>query len=260
MLLLRGIRPRTALISAGAIFAVLAVVLLLANGAATDDPAAAAAEAQRTTEALRGSPGTLIAENLRNLPTMKVSLSVQGPASLAAFLVGLAAGKRRLIADPSITTAPALRRVQLVGFPVGLAGAFVLASMGGPGETSNTVPIAVTMLTAPFLTAAYVATALRVFRSPRGRDIAARLAPAGRMALSNYLGQSLLCVLIFTGYGFRLAGQLTPWAVLLTALVIFTTQLTLSARWLATHVYGPAEWLLRAVTHTKWPAWHRAPH
>ncbi|CAM5646533.1 hypothetical protein SALBM217S_03517 [Streptomyces griseoloalbus] len=128
----------------------------------------------------------------------------------------------------------ALRRLELVGYPIGLAGALVFAIGGG---TTNLAGLAVSILTAPLLVSAYVATLLRVFATPR----------AGRMALSSYLGQSLLGVLIFTGVGLGLTGDTPPAVVPVVAVGIFAVRLELSRRWLARYRYGPAEWVLRAV-------------
>lgn len=72
------------------------------------------------------------------------------------------------------------------------------------------------MAFAPFLAAAYAATLLRLFtRRPR---LAGAFAPAGRMALTNYLAQSLMCVLVFTGLGWGLVGRTSPAQTLLIAL------------------------------------------
>ena len=84
-------------------------------------------------------------------------------------------------------------------------------------------------------------------------------APAGRMALTNYLLQSLVGALVFTAYGLALVGQVSPGWVVLGVLVLYATQLAWSHRWMATHAYGPVEWLLRAFTQWQWPAWRRVP-
>ncbi|MEO3930590.1 DUF418 domain-containing protein [Micromonosporaceae bacterium B7E4] len=109
------------------------------------------------------------------------------------------------------------------------------------------------------LTAAYVGTLLEFFRTRPGRHLAAVLAPAGQMALSNYLGQSVVCAILFTGWGFGLIGHVSPLAAVLLAVAIFLLQVLVSARWLATHRYGPAEFCLRAATNAARPAWRRQP-
>ncbi|MGW3544742.1 DUF418 domain-containing protein [Nocardia niigatensis] len=85
----------------------------------------------------------------------------------------------------------------------------------------------------------------------------ARLAPAGRMAASDCIGQSV--VLIYTGYGLALADHVPPVGVVFLAVVTYLVQLQRSARWLRWHPYGPVEWLLRAATHMSLPARRQAP-
>jgi uncharacterized protein len=77
------------------------------------------------------------------------------------------------------------------------------------------------------------------------------LAPAGRMALSNYLLQSLFWTTLFYGYGFGLWGQLSRAAQLPLAILFFAGQLLLSHWWLARFRFGPAEWLWRSLTYLR---------
>jgi len=150
----------------------------------------------------------------------------------------------------------ALQRHMLrTGLCIGLPGALCFASAGlwAPGSHWETLGMAVNLFSAPLLAAAYLVLALRAFHSRYGRWLGALLAPAGRMALSNYLLQSLFCCLVFTAYGLGLAGQVSPTATLGLAVAIFALQLLLSRLWLARFAYGPAEWLLRALTIGAWP-------
>ncbi len=73
--------------------------------------------------------------------------------------------------------------------------------------------------------------------------------PAGRIAASNYIGQSLITAILFTGLGFGLAEKVPVWGTLVIALAIYVTQLAVSAWWTRRHRYGPVEWLLRTVTY-----------
>jgi len=130
----------------------------------------------------------------------------------------------------------------------------VYASAGGNGDTGA---VLVSILTAPFLTAAYVATLLRIMHSDKGQDVRRLLAPAGRMALSNYLGQSIATMLIFTGVGLGLVGQVSPLATMGIAFAVFAVQVVLSHAWLARFGYGPVEGVLRAVTNATPPTWRQ---
>ncbi|WFF03222.1 DUF418 domain-containing protein [Micromonospora sp. WMMD964] len=243
-----GTAVRTAVLLTGGIG--LVVALAAVGGAQlVTDPAAALAAGQRSTEALQGGIGSVIAEHVRQLPAMVGTLLVQGPLALSAFLFGYAAGRRRLLTD-AVGNRQLLRRVQQLGYPIGLAGAVIFAAGGG---TANLTGLAAGVLTAPLLAAAYAATLLQFFQTSRGRRVVAVVAPAGRMSLSNYLGQSLLCVLVFTGVGLGLAGTAAPAVVLLIAVAIYGAQLAASAAWMARFRYGPVEWLLRAWTEQRWP-------
>jgi uncharacterized protein len=253
LLKLRNVKDRTAMIVVAAIYGYLLLTLgmsaIFLDTSALLDPAAAAQAARETTEGLGGWFGSVIAEHVQALPLYGLSqLTVQGPTTLAAFLIGMLAGRRQLLAGVT-GREQVLRKIQLIGFPVGILGGIVYAT-GGNGETGA---VLASVLTAPFLTAAYVATFLRFVHSRSGRRIADALAPAGRMALSNYVGSSLATMLIFSGVGFGLAGDLSMRETLLVAFAIFLAQLPLSSWWLTRFNYGPLEYALRAVTNAERP-------
>ena len=82
-------------------------------------------------------------------------------------------------------------------------------------------------------------------------------APAGRMALTNYLLQSLVCTWIFSGWGLGFFEQLPrAWQVPFV-LVFFTAQVLLSQAWLARFRMGPMEWLWRSATYLRLPPMRR---
>lgn len=77
------------------------------------------------------------------------------------------------------------------------------------------------------------------------------LAAVGRMALTNYLAQSILCALLFYGYGVGLYGQFGYASQLLFVLGIWVIQLAWSPWWLSRFRFGPMEWLWRSLTYWK---------
>lgn len=87
----------------------------------------------------------------------------------------------------------------------------------------------------------------------RNLNIGWRLAAVGRMALTNYLMHSLICLFIFTGAGFGLVNQLPRWQLYGIVLAIWIAQLYLSPWWLARYHYGPMEWLWRGLTYGHFP-------
>ncbi|WP_327675169.1 DUF418 domain-containing protein [Kitasatospora sp. NBC_00458] len=266
LLALRRIRPATAVRTAVVLFTVTSaaygLLALALRGADGGDraAAAAAADAQRATEALRGGLGPVIGAHLDQLPDVVFLLAFfQAPAALAAFLLGLAAGRHRALADLGRHDRT-LRRIQAWGFPVGLLGAavYTYSALRHPGASAQVFALGVDVVTAPLLAAAYAATVLRTARGRFGRRMVAVLAPAGRMTLTNYLTQSLVCVLVFTGVGAGLVGRVPPPGVALIGVVLFAAQAVFCRRWLARHPYGPVEWLLRAATTLTRPRWRGA--
>jgi uncharacterized protein len=79
------------------------------------------------------------------------------------------------------------------------------------------------------------------------------LAPVGRMALTNYLTQSVISTFVFYGYGAGQWGLARSWQVVYVA-AVFMLQVAFSHWWLARFRYGPMEWLWRAFTYRKNPA------
>ncbi len=73
----------------------------------------------------------------------------------------------------------------------------------------------------------------------------------GKLALTNYLVQSLLCTLFFYGYGMGYYGRLTQWELYFIVAEIVVVQIVFSVLWLRYYTYGPAEWLLRRLSYGK---------
>ena len=77
------------------------------------------------------------------------------------------------------------------------------------------------------------------------------LAYMGRMALSNYLFQSIVCTTIFYSYGFGLYGKVGVALGLVLAIAIFTIQIFISKYWFKHFQFGPVEWLWKSLTYGK---------
>ncbi|MEU1719698.1 DUF418 domain-containing protein [Nonomuraea sp. NPDC005692] len=253
LLALRGLRPRTAVIAGSSIIGALTLLWLALAWLSTLDPAAGQpvaadpAAAARVLGLATGGPLDFLTMQTELYPPLVAMIWLfQGPTALAMFLFGLAAGKSRLLED--VGRRPRLlSRVQWAGFGVGLPGGLLYAWTSGRTGAVELLGGAVNTLTSILLAAAYVATLLRLIgRFPAAGRV---LAAPGRVAASNYVGQSLLIALVFTGYGLALAGRLSPIAVMGVALVIYTVLVWASARWLRTHRHGPVEYVLRRVTN-----------
>ena len=267
----RGLKPAAATMLALALLGMVAggwglLAWLVAHVPPIEVPVAELhAKAQQAAQAYRASALDAIAQRGRDMAdgVWFVLVFVQGPCALAMFLLGLAAHRSGFLAR--VAQQPArLRRWMAWCLPVGGAGALFYAT-AQVGTSSVQQPehvvlaaLAVDLATAPFLTFGYVALLLWLLQhGPVGQRLGAALEPAGRMALSNYLLQSLIGATVFTAYGFALVGRVAPWLVVLGVFTLYGAQLAWSRRWMATHAYGPVEWWLRAFTLWQWPAWRR---
>jgi uncharacterized protein len=80
-----------------------------------------------------------------------------------------------------------------------------------------------------------------------------RLAAVGRMALSNYLLETVVCATLFYGWGFGLFGALERYQLLGVVFLVWAFQLLVSPLWLRYFRFGPAEWVWRALTYWRLP-------
>ncbi|HEY1022327.1 MAG TPA: DUF418 domain-containing protein, partial [Flavisolibacter sp.] len=82
----------------------------------------------------------------------------------------------------------------------------------------------------------------------------------GKMALTNYLVQTLFCTWLFYGYGLGHYARFGQFTLYFIAAEIILVQCVFSVVWLRYYNYGPAEWLLRRLSTGKWlPASLRKP-
>ncbi|MGR8010445.1 DUF418 domain-containing protein [Streptomyces hypolithicus] len=216
--------------------------------AGPDVDAVPAAEAAELTAAYRGGFADVVGANLEQLPLAGLASLTMSGFVVAAFLLGLAAGKRQWLTRAD---GARLRRILATGLCVGVpAAAFSAAGAVGPLSARWEPLAAMTgIVMAPALSAAYAAGLLLWFGSPSGARVAEVFAPAGRMALTNYLTQSLVMALIFTGYGLGLYGRLGIAVPVCIALVLYAAQLALSGWLMRRYRLGPVERVLRAFTH-----------
>jgi uncharacterized protein len=102
----------------------------------------------------------------------------------------------------------------------------------------------------PIMVAGYAALII-LLAHPRGW-LTKRIAAAGRMAFSNYIGTSLICTTLFYGYGFGLFGYLTRAQLYIVVVLVWIVMLAWSKPWLDRFRYGPLEWLWRSLARFAW--------
>jgi len=176
------------------------------------------------------------------------------------FLLGYMAGRRRLFHDPSAHRS-FFRRMFGWGLGAGLVTGSIMIVMTqlftrkiiNP-ETlpwlQYVMPIVRQVAELGFASV-YVAGFTLLFQRAFWQRLLVVLAPVGRMAVSNYLSQTVISLVLFYGYGFGLVGKLSPSQSMALAVGIFCIQIGLSHLWLARFRFGPVEWVWRSLTYGK---------
>ncbi len=176
------------------------------------------------------------------------------PKVLAMFLIGFVAGRRMIFAklEENILL---LRKIRKWGFVVGIPtslaftyfmhDSYFLPSVMG---LTDTFTYAVSVIP---LSLAYTSSICLFWMIPSWKKILSILAPVGRMALTNYIVQTLCGVFIYYGVGLSLGAKTGPAIYLPIALGIFLMQIFYSNIWFRYFKYGPLEWVWRQLTYGK---------
>ena len=175
------------------------------------------------------------------------------------FLLGLYVGKRQILqhVDDHL---PLLKRTLIIGLVIGVIfnTIFVWNSLH-PGwvdpRYDRLVGVGSRAIGAPALMLFYVSGLILLTRRALWLERLRPLGSLGRMALSNYLLQSIICVFIFYGFGLGLYGQTDPSFGLLVTILIIAGQIRISGWHLARAQFGPMEWLWRTLTYGRRQRW-----
>ncbi|KIL50163.1 hypothetical protein KP77_15380 [Jeotgalibacillus alimentarius] len=103
----------------------------------------------------------------------------------------------------------------------------------------------------PLVAMSYMTLLLLIMTAPVTAKLLQPLAKTGRMALTNYLLQSVIGTIIFYNYGFGLYGEVTLSTGTLIALGIFFMQVIFSELWLSKFSQGPMEKLWRKLSYSR---------
>jgi len=179
--------------------------------------------------------------------------------ALGRLLIGAWVGRRGWVTRAA-DFLPGWRRLLRIALPAGLVlEGFATLLAESPllpdWEHRGFLADALHLLAVPVLAAGYVAGIVVAFQGAVGRRLLAPFAAVGRMALTNYLAQSLVFgfVLFGIGPGLALAGKIGATAIVGIVIGFFSLQVIASRWWLGRYAYGPAEWVWRAFTYGERP-------
>lgn len=174
---------------------------------------------------------------------------------LAMFLLGFYVGRRQIVQRLDAHR-PLLRKLLTVGLVVGIPCNLVLAWLMERGDDfpatrlglAQAVVYAVGVVP---LCLAYAAAFSLAWQQPAWQKRLRVFSPLGKMALTNYLLQTVLSLLLFNGFGLGLAGRVGPFAGVGLLLLVLAFEWVFSRWWLSRYQFGPAEWLWRSLTYGK---------
>ena len=143
---------------------------------------------------------------------------------------------------------------------VAIATAIALYAAGVKGEPSPWVIWFGGVLLEIFnvsLTSIYIISITLLMLKPRWQRLLTPLAGIGKMALTVYLSQTFLGLLIFSSFGLGLFGETSMILNTGICIALFAVQILFCNWWLRHFYYGPAEWLWRSATDLKWRSFRR---
>lgn len=179
---------------------------------------------------------------------------------LGRFLLGYVAGTLRWFDNDGADHLAVFRKLLRWGL-AGAAGATTVSVLARVGV----IPVARLVLPAILglqaveqvgliaLALAYVAIVVLLMQRPAWRRVLRILAPAGRMPLTTYVSQSLLCTFLFYGWGLGWAGSVGTAGCVGLAVALFAVQVAACHVWLRWFQFGPLEWVWRSLVYLKLP-------
>jgi uncharacterized protein len=148
------------------------------------------------------------------------------------------------------------RKAQRIGLTVGIIGNLAMVILNWiyrPDPMHPSVPMMIQFclhwVCVPALSLGYSATVVLLWQRSRWQQRLTPFSYVGRMALTNYLMQSIVCTTIFYSYGLGLYGRVGPLIDLFLAIAIYSLQVPFSKWWLSRHRFGPMEWVWRRLTY-----------
>ena len=177
---------------------------------------------------------------------------LQGPMAFFAYLLGLHAFRRNMLASPE--KYPLLwRKLTIWGWSLGLPLQLIAAALQvtalSDGATSSPMAmfgLAIGLISAPILTAGYISTVVLLLQ--KKPNFLSFMAPAGQMSLTVYLCESIVLSFVFAAYGLGYFGQWGAFPVVVAGIVTWGI-LTLASRfWLKRFSQGPFEKVLAKLT------------
>ena len=175
------------------------------------------------------------------------------------FLIGVWAG-RHILNHNLLNNTKLLKHIALFGLLVGLPMSFFRTYLEFVGEQNqlnsflNTLSYALGTVPTALGYAALIAILFK--KKPKAFMW---LAPAGKMAFTNYILHTVFGIFLFYGIGLGYAGKMGFTLITLIGIGYFLLEVLFSTIWLKYFKYGPLEWLWRQLTYGKFLKLKKSP-
>lgn len=196
-----------------------------------------------------GSYSELIILNSTFLGISLMNIIFLVPNVLAVFLIGLYAAQKGIF-NHLEENKGLINKVAIVGLGIGLP----VKILTGYAVTYQSLDSAWSMLSmlsstmgGPLMSLGYIALFLIIVRKLPA--LVKVLQPVGQMALTNYIMQTVIMMIIF--YGFNLFNRVDAVYFIPIVLAVFIVQVIYSHLWMRVFRFGPLEWIWRTVTYLK---------
>jgi uncharacterized protein len=99
---------------------------------------------------------------------------------------------------------------------------------------------------------AHVAVVMLLYQKGYMQKLMGALKAVGQLAFTNYVMHSVICTLVFFGYGLNQYATWNYYQLYFLVFAVWAFQLIFSPLWLKYFLFGPLEWLWRSLTYGKW--------
>lgn len=179
-----------------------------------------------------------------------VNLPFAMPFVFLMFLLGLYAGKRRVFENFSKNRL-FIQRVWgwclAISLPFAILIVLLHLEILDFGFLTKLANQAFVNISGFFLSLFYISSFLLLLQKDQWKELLKPFGFAGRMALTNYITQTLIGVGLFTGMG--LYGDVNLVLGIFICCIVFPLQIVFSFYWLKRYRFGPLEWIWRSLTY-----------
>lgn len=176
------------------------------------------------------------------------------PKVLGMFLLGFYAGRKMMYTQLEIYV-PLFRKLRfwglLVGIPAGVASFYFEFFQEGIPDPIGLLHSFFYAISVVPLSLAYTAMICLYWIKHNGSGRLKIFAPMGRMALTNYIMQTVFGILLYYGVGLGLGGHTGPSVFIPLGILVYVVQMVYSYWWFRYYNFGPLEWIWRQLTYGK---------